>query len=110
MYNSINMTIHNLLLQFDQRDISEIRNDVPGKTLVIFEKPQYIGDCDAPILQFIAVYDKLTKQVQAIKIYGLDMLKTLKYLQQNPSIFHCNIWHYIEDIRSSAQSITLFIS
>lgn len=104
------MTIHNLLLQFDQRDISEIRNDVPGKTLVIFEKPQYIGDCDAPILQFIAVYDKLTKQVQAIKIYGLDMLKTLKYLQQNPSIFHCNIWHYIEDIRSSAQSITLFIS
>lgn len=110
MYNSINMTIHNLLLQFDQRDISEIRDDVPGKTLVIFEKPQYIGDCDAPILQFIAVYDKLTKQVQAIKIYGLDMLKTLKYLQQNPSIFHCNIWHYIEDIRSSAQSITLFIS
>ena len=58
MYNSINMTIHNLLLQFDQRDISEIRDDVPGKTLVIFEKPQYIGDCDAPILQFIAVYDK----------------------------------------------------
>ena len=52
------MTIHNLLLQFDQRDISEIRDDVPGKTLVIFEKPQYIGDCDAPILQFIAVYDK----------------------------------------------------
>ncbi len=104
------MTIHNLILQFDERDIREIRDNVPGKTFVIFEKPQYIGDCDAPILQFIAVYDKLTKQVQAIKIYGLDMLKTLKYLQQNPSIFNCNVWHYIEDIRSSAQSITLFVS
>ena len=103
------MTIYNLLLQFDESDISEIRDNVPGKTFVIFEKPQYIGDCDAPILQFIAVYDKLTKQVQAIKIYGLNMLKTLKYLQQNPTIFHCNVWHYMEDMHSSAQSITLFV-
>ena len=54
--------------------------------------------------------DAFTKEVQAIKIYGLDMLKTLKYLQQNPTIFHCNVWHYMEDIRSSAQSITLFVS
>lgn len=104
------MTICDMISQFKEDDIDYIRDDVPGRTFVIFKKVQYIGDCDAPILQFIAIYDKFTKNVQAIKIYGLNMLKTLKYIQENPSVFHCNVWHYMEDIRSSAQSIILFVN
>ncbi|MBD5418435.1 MAG: hypothetical protein HDR48_00130 [Bacteroides sp.] len=103
------MTIHDLIAQFNQDDIDLIRDDVPGRTLVVFQKAQYISECDAPILQFIAIYDKFTKNVKAIKIYGLNMLKTLKHIQENPIVFHCDVWHYVEDIRASAQSITLFV-
>ena len=56
------MTIQNLILQFNKEDIDYIRDDVPGKTFIVFQKAQYIGDCDAPILQFIAIYDKFTKE------------------------------------------------
>lgn len=102
------MTIDNLLLQFNESDIREIRDNVPGKTFVIFEKPQYIGDCDVPIFQFIAMYDKLTKKVQAIKIYGLNMLEIVEYIQRSPTIFHCDVWHYLVD--TPPQSLILFVS
>lgn len=103
------MTITDLLAQFDSRIIKEIRDDMPGKTFVIFNGPYYYDDCPEPIYQFIAVYDKFTKQVQAIKIYGMNMLSTLRYFQENNHIFRCNFWHYIEDIKCSCQSITFFV-
>lgn len=105
------MTIHDLLLQFDDSYIDTIRDDLPGKTLVTFRRPYYYDDCEQPILQFLALYDKFTKQVQAIKIYGLNMLYTLKYFQEpgNQHIFRCNFWHYMEDIHAPVQSITFLI-
>lgn len=103
------MTISSLLAQFDAKIIKEIRNDIPGKTFVIFNEPYYYGDCIEPIYQFIALYDTNTMQVQAIKIYGTNMLYILKYLKANGHIFTCNFWHYMEDIRSSRQSITFFV-
>lgn len=105
------MTIQDLLLQFDERNIKSIRDDIPGKTFVVFSTPYFYDDCEQPIFQFIAIYNLLTKRVESIKIYGWNMLYTLKYFQEpgHQHIFRCNFWHYTEDIRSSVQSITFFV-
>lgn len=105
------MKINDLLAQFDSRCVERLRDDVPGKTMVTFSEPYYYYGCKEPIWQFIAVYDKLTKEVQAIKIYGMNMLSTLKYFQEpgHQHIFRCNFWYYMQDIHASVQSITFFV-
>lgn len=51
------MTIDELLLQFNESDIQEILNDVPGKTLVKFNGNYFYADCEDGIIQFLALYD-----------------------------------------------------
>ena len=50
------MTIDELLLQFNESDIQEILNDVPGKTLVKFNGNYFYADCEDGIIQFLALY------------------------------------------------------
>ena len=57
------MTIDELLLQFNESDIQEILNDVPGKTLVKFNGNYFYADCEDGIIQFLALYMKLTPKV-----------------------------------------------
>ena len=58
--NIFNMTIDELLLQFNESDIQEILNDVPGKTLVKFNGNYFYADCEDGIIQFLTpVRDKI---------------------------------------------------
>lgn len=71
------MTIDELLLQFNESDIQEILNDVPGKTLVKFNGNYFYADCEDGIIQFLALYDINTKIIKGIKLYGFNMRKEL---------------------------------
>ena len=104
------MTIDELLLQFNDSDIKEILNDVPGKTFVRFNDNYFYKDCNDGIIQFIALYDTNTRVIRAIKIYGFNMRTALKYIQENSTFLWCPIVHYIQDVYSPAPSITIITS
>lgn len=83
---------------------------MPGKTMVVFKGAYFYADCDDPFSNFIATYNMFTKQVTAIKVYGINMRNALKYFQEHPFIFGCNIYHYMNDVYCSAPSITFLVS
>ena len=104
------MTIDELLLQFNKSDIQEILNDVPGKTLVKFNGNYFYADCEDGIIQFLALYDINTKIIKGIKLYGFNMRKALKYIQEHSTFLWCPVIHYIQDVYSPAPSITIITS
>lgn len=110
MIDKYNMTIDSLLLQFNYEDYEIVRNDIPGKILVQFKKPYFYMDCDDGIIQFLAVFNPVTKVIKSIKFYGMNMRTMLKYVQEHDSFFWCPIIHYIQDVYCSTPSITIITS
>lgn len=104
------MTIDSLMRQFNYGDYEIVRNDIPGKILVQFKTPYFYMDCDEGIIQFLAVFNPVTKVIKSIKFYGMNMRTMLKYVQQHDSFFWCPIIHYIHDVYCSTPSITIITS
>lgn len=105
-----NMTIDSLMQQFNYDDYEIVRDDIPGKILVHFKKPYIYMDCNDGIMQFLAVFNPVTKVIKSIKFYGMNMRTMLKYVQSHDSFFWCPIVHYIQDVYCSTPSITIITS
>lgn len=106
------ITIDNLLLQFKfgSYEIEKIRDDVPGKTMVVFKTPITWRDEDSRIFQFIALYDENTKIVKALRIYGFGLQSDIDYATEHNCYLWCPVLHYIEDLNCSAPTVTFITS
>ncbi len=105
-----NMTIDGLMSQFNYDDYVIARNDIPGKILVEFKKPYIYMDCNDGIMQFLAVFNPVTKVIKSIKFYGMNMRTMLKYIKEHDSFFWCPIIHYVQDVYCPTPSITIITS
>ena len=105
------MTIDDLLIQesftYDRIE-SKKRNDAEGKALITFKGyMEYDEDSDAKVYQMLILFDPRSKEITAIKVYGINLQSVCDYVDEHGCIYWNYIIHYMKDFDSFPQTLVL---
>lgn len=100
------MTIDELLIQFDFRDIQDVkRDDNSGKAHIIFNGTFTYWDEIAKISNVVILFDSTTKIIRGLRLYGFNLEAVVDWVEEHRNYLWCPVLHYLKDEQTMPRRI-----